>query len=82
MCDAKEMPHIETRWDPISKLAPLNIHPDPLTMARVFEELVQAFEWTSFTILYENGKRSCHVPSRTFNFWITFAYLQLLTCLA
>lgn len=56
ICDAKEMPHIETRWDPITKMPTLNIYPDPPTLAKVFVDIVKAFEWKSFTILYENGK--------------------------
>lgn len=58
ICDAKEMPHIETRWDPFAPpvSSSLNVHPDPVTMGHAFVDLVKAFEWKSFTILYENGK--------------------------
>ncbi|XP_055710638.1 glutamate receptor ionotropic, kainate 2-like isoform X2 [Phlebotomus papatasi] len=57
ICDAKEMPHIETRWEPISNtgLPSLNIHPHAQTMSRVIVDLVRAFDWKSFTIVYENA---------------------------
>ncbi|XP_055710642.1 glutamate receptor ionotropic, kainate 2-like isoform X2 [Phlebotomus papatasi] len=60
ICDAKEMPHIQARWDPIASTPfALNIHPDPQTLARVFVDLVRAWEWKEFTILYENA---AHLP--------------------
>uniref|UniRef100_A0A1B0DHH7 Receptor ligand binding region domain-containing protein n=1 Tax=Phlebotomus papatasi TaxID=29031 RepID=A0A1B0DHH7_PHLPP len=51
------MPHIETRWEPISNtgLPSLNIHPHAQTMSRVIVDLVRAFDWKSFTIVYENA---------------------------
>lgn len=57
ICDAKEMPHIDTRFDPMggSMSASINIHPDPQTLAQVYVHLMQAFDWASFTILFENG---------------------------
>uniref|UniRef100_A0A182HTL3 Ionotropic glutamate receptor C-terminal domain-containing protein n=1 Tax=Anopheles arabiensis TaxID=7173 RepID=A0A182HTL3_ANOAR len=55
VCDEKEMPHIETRWDAYTKLPTLNLHPHPHIMGRVFLDLVVAFEWKDFTILYESG---------------------------
>uniref|UniRef100_A0A182PQM6 Uncharacterized protein n=1 Tax=Anopheles epiroticus TaxID=199890 RepID=A0A182PQM6_9DIPT len=55
VCDEKEMPHIETRWDAYIKLPTLNLHPHPHIMGRVFLDLVVAFEWKDFTILYESG---------------------------
>ncbi|XP_055684020.1 glutamate receptor ionotropic, kainate 2-like [Lutzomyia longipalpis] len=60
ICDAKEMPHIQARWDPIGSTPyAVNIHPDPQTFARAFVDLVQAWEWKEFTILYENA---AHLP--------------------
>ncbi|XP_059617774.1 uncharacterized protein LOC132262512 [Phlebotomus argentipes] len=60
ICDAKEMPHIQARWDPIASTPfALNIHPDPHTLARVFVDMVRAWEWKEFTILYENA---AHLP--------------------
>ncbi|XP_049301470.1 glutamate receptor ionotropic, kainate 2-like isoform X3 [Anopheles funestus] len=55
VCDEKEMPHIETRWDAYTKLPTLNLHPHPHIMGRVFLDLIVAFEWKDFTILYESG---------------------------
>ncbi|XP_058127389.1 glutamate receptor ionotropic, kainate 2-like [Anopheles ziemanni] len=55
LCDEKEMPHIETRWDAYTKLPTLNLHPHPHIMGRVLLDLVVAFEWKDFTIMYESG---------------------------
>ncbi|XP_065092480.1 glutamate receptor ionotropic, kainate 2 isoform X2 [Ochlerotatus camptorhynchus] len=55
ICDEKEMPHIETRWDAHTRLPILNIHPHPTILGRVFLDLVVAFEWKDFTIIYESG---------------------------
>ncbi|GAB0095910.1 Ionotropic glutamate receptor [Sergentomyia squamirostris] len=56
ICDAKEMPHIETRFEPLATGLPsLNIHPHAQTQSRVFVDLIHAFDWKSFTIIYENA---------------------------
>ncbi|XP_039445715.1 glutamate receptor ionotropic, kainate 2 isoform X2 [Culex pipiens pallens] len=55
ICDEKEMPHIETRWDAYTRLPTINIHPHPHILGRVFLDLVVAFEWKDFTIIYESG---------------------------
>ncbi|XP_055615442.1 glutamate receptor ionotropic, kainate 2 isoform X2 [Toxorhynchites rutilus septentrionalis] len=55
ICDEKEMPHIETRWDPHTRVPTLNIYPHPHVLGRVFLDLVVAFEWEDFTIIYESG---------------------------
>ncbi|XP_055610691.1 glutamate receptor ionotropic, kainate 2 isoform X2 [Uranotaenia lowii] len=55
ICDEKEMPHIETRWDAHTKLPTLNIHPYPTILGRVLLDLVVAFDWKDFTIIYESG---------------------------
>ncbi|XP_062537416.1 glutamate receptor ionotropic, kainate 2 isoform X3 [Armigeres subalbatus] len=55
ICDVKEMPHIETRWDAHTRLPTINIHPHPTILGRVFLDLVVAFEWKDFTIIYESG---------------------------
>ena len=55
ICDAKEMPHIETRYDADTKSPMVNLHPHPSSLGKVFVDLVNAWNWKSFTILYENG---------------------------
>lgn len=55
ICDSKEMPVIETRFDRYTKMPVVNLHPSPQIYANVFYDLVKAFEWDSFTILYENA---------------------------
>lgn len=56
ICDTKEMPYIDTRWDPESKMPIVNMYPSPSLMALMLVDLVQASEWTSFTILYESAE--------------------------
>ncbi|GAB0095911.1 Ionotropic glutamate receptor [Sergentomyia squamirostris] len=60
ICDAKEMPHIQTRWDHFTTTPyALSVHPDPHTLAQVFVDMVKAWGWKEFTILYENA---AHLP--------------------
>lgn len=53
ICDAMEIPYIDTRWDAMSSLPIVNIYPDSDTLAQIVTDLVIAAEWKSFTILYE-----------------------------
>lgn len=55
MCDAKEIPHIETRWDPYQKhkLRSLNLYPHPNSISRALVDVIQAYDWKSFTIIYQ-----------------------------
>lgn len=61
ICDAKEMPHIETRSDVYTQQPTINLHPHPLTIQNLFIDLINAFEWTDFTILYESAPWLSHV---------------------
>ncbi|XP_018324825.1 glutamate receptor ionotropic, kainate 2-like [Agrilus planipennis] len=56
LCDFKEIALIQTRWDAEQQrdLTSLNLYPYPPVLARVFVDIVEAWEWKSFTILYEN----------------------------
>lgn len=54
ICDTKEIPYIDTRWDPLSSIPIVNMYPDPAILAQIIVDLVMAAEWKSFTILYEN----------------------------
>lgn len=53
ICDSKEIPYIDTRWDALSSIPIVNMYPDPDTLAQLVTDLVIAAEWKSFTILYE-----------------------------
>lgn len=71
ICDAKEIPHIETRWDPYQKhkLRSLNIYPHPNSLSRALVDMVQAWGWTSFTIIYQvddSWKKILNIPNRFF----------------
>lgn len=55
ICDAKEMPHIETRWDPDATPPVLNLHPHPHAISKVFLDLIKTWNWKEFTIIYETG---------------------------
>lgn len=55
ICDAKEIPHIETRWDPNqrSKLCSLNIYPHPASLSQALVDVVKAWKWKTFTVIYQ-----------------------------
>lgn len=54
ICDAKEMPLIETRYDPYTEQPVINLHPHPSMLAKLYFDLVNSFGWDSFTIIYES----------------------------
>lgn len=56
ICDAKEIPYVDFRWDANTKPPVINMMPHPDAMARVFVDLVRAWKWKGFTILYESGE--------------------------
>lgn len=56
ICDTKEMPYIDTRWDSESKIPIVNLYPNPPSMAQMLVDLVRNSDWTSFTILYESAE--------------------------
>lgn len=56
MCDSKEVPHVETRWD-VTHHRPsilLNLYPYMPALNKVYVDLVETWGWKSFTILYED----------------------------
>ncbi|GAB6022610.1 hypothetical protein CHUAL_006707 [Chamberlinius hualienensis] len=52
ICDALEVPHIESRWD--FRSHGVNLYPHPPTLSKAYEDLIRMFEWTSFAIIYED----------------------------
>lgn len=58
ICDALEIPHIETRWafelqrDDLS----INLYPPPSFLTRAFNELIKAWSWKTFAIVYEENE--------------------------
>lgn len=53
LCDEKEIPFIEI-YENIKSTA-LNLYPDQATIANALRNLIDAYEWPSFTLLYESG---------------------------
>lgn len=55
ICDAKEVPYIETRFthEPTGQL--VNLYPTQESLAQIAVGLVKTFEWSSFTIMYETA---------------------------
>ena len=58
MCQTVKIPHIQTRWNLMSTSSPLaiNLHPHPLSMSKAYWEVVKAYGWKAFTILYDNDE--------------------------
>lgn len=56
ICDAKEIPFIDLRYDAATQPPVINVHPHPDTLAQIFVDLIRAYEWKGFTILYETGE--------------------------
>ncbi|KAJ6217244.1 hypothetical protein RDWZM_008401 [Blomia tropicalis] len=58
ICDALEIPHIETRWD--YKLhrddLSLNLYPQPSVLSSAYVDLVKSWGWERFAIVYENNE--------------------------
>lgn len=55
ICDAKEVPYIETRYtfEPSGQV--VNLYPSEESLAQIAVDLVKRFEWESFTIMYETA---------------------------
>ncbi|KAF2347792.1 Receptor ligand binding region [Trinorchestia longiramus] len=55
ICDALEIPHIETRWeyrltrDPYS----VNLYPHPSSLSRAYVDVLRAQGWSKLTLIYE-----------------------------
>lgn len=56
ICDAKEIPFIDVRWDMETTPPVINMQPHPHEQARIIVDLIKLREWNGFTILYESGK--------------------------
>ncbi|KAF2349278.1 Receptor ligand binding region [Trinorchestia longiramus] len=58
ICDALEVPHIETRWDYRLRRDDysVNLYPHPSSLSKAYLDLVRLFGWMSFCILYEDNE--------------------------
>ncbi|KAB0791738.1 hypothetical protein PPYR_03538 [Photinus pyralis] len=53
-----EIPHLETRWDYRLRRESclVNLYPHPKTLSKAYVDLVRAWGWKSFTIIYESNE--------------------------
>ncbi|XP_073988845.1 kainate-type ionotropic glutamate receptor subunit 1D isoform X1 [Rhodnius prolixus] len=58
ICDTMEIPHLETRWDYRLRRESclVNLYPHPMVLSKAYVQLVEAFGWKSFTIIYESNE--------------------------
>ena len=58
ICDAVDMPHIETQWNynENQDVYSINLFPHYLSLSRAFLDFIVYHDWTIFTILYENDE--------------------------
>ncbi|CAL8109951.1 unnamed protein product [Orchesella dallaii] len=56
VCDALEVPHVETNWDFRSNRGNymINLFPHPSNLSRVFADVVTAWGWDKYIVIYEN----------------------------
>lgn len=57
ICDAKEIPHIEARWDDVPVNGTIvNVYPYPDILTKTYIDILEAWKWDDFVILYENNE--------------------------
>ncbi|CAG2166449.1 unnamed protein product, partial [Oppiella nova] len=58
ICDAMDIPHVVTRWDfqVIKDGLSINLYPKPQVLAKAYVDLVKAWNWNKFVILYEDNE--------------------------
>lgn len=54
ICDAKEIPFIDTYFDMQAKRSVVNLYPSHETLGTLLMDIVDAWEWKEFAILYES----------------------------
>lgn len=54
ICDAKEIPLIETSIDGSSKHV-INLHPTPEELGKVYLDMILVSNWQGFTIIYQDA---------------------------
>jgi hypothetical protein len=55
VCDAKEILLMETRIVDVQSKHVINLHPTPEELGRAYLDLINAWNWQGFTILYEDA---------------------------
>lgn len=71
ICDVKEIPYIDVKWDADTKPPVINMHPHPDAVAQIFVDLIKAWDWKGFTIIYESGEDFEH-GVKSFIRWLSF----------
>ncbi|XP_045623949.1 glutamate receptor ionotropic, kainate 2 isoform X4 [Procambarus clarkii] len=58
ICDAMEVPHIETRWDyKLTRDAySLNLYPYPPSLSRAYYDILMQLKWKNFVVLYDSNE--------------------------
>ncbi|KAG5882512.1 hypothetical protein JTB14_033313 [Gonioctena quinquepunctata] len=58
ICDSKEVPHIITRWNnwPLRDSSEINFYPHPPLLTKAYFDILMAWEWKTFTVLYEDDE--------------------------
>ncbi|KAF6211502.1 hypothetical protein GE061_012014 [Apolygus lucorum] len=56
LCDTMEIPHISARWDGQQRRSSclVNLYPHPAVLAQAAADVVRAWDWRGFTILYDD----------------------------
>ena len=56
LCDVMEMPQVETHWDSGQKRSNchINVHPYPPSVERLFVDVIRAWSWEKFTVIYDD----------------------------
>lgn len=66
ICNALEVPHIQTRWKHPSvdnkDSFYINLHPEYTSISRAVLDIVQFYKWKTVTVVYEDatGEFGCH----------------------
>ncbi|XP_066979529.1 glutamate receptor ionotropic, kainate 2-like isoform X4 [Macrobrachium rosenbergii] len=57
ICDAKEVPHIETRWDykVTGDVYSVNLYPHPPALSQAYRDILMQLQWKNFVILYDSN---------------------------
>ncbi|XP_064086752.1 glutamate receptor ionotropic, kainate 2-like isoform X1 [Macrobrachium nipponense] len=58
ICDAKEVPHIETRWDykVTGDVYSVNLYPHPPALSQAYRDILMQLQWKNFVILYDSNE--------------------------
>ncbi|KAG4072066.1 hypothetical protein HA402_015565 [Bradysia odoriphaga] len=55
ICDVKEIPYIDVKFDADTSPPVINMHPHPDAVAQIFVDMIKAWNWEGFTIVYESA---------------------------